>query len=224
MTKLSAQIIAGILILFAVIFIVQRIKINKFDNIRQLQAVELSTLKDSVLTITTKNGQLVSKVQSVEVENGNLKESLEIAGFDIKELKQENVKWRKINNALKIEMQSTGSVSTGVADTIRIETNAEGKTDTIYYSRVSNWSNDYMSLFNGKVEKGNLLFDYRYYNKFEILQTVTRKGTIVSVKFEDPKSKTISANSITVSHKTKWYQKWWFWGAAGLTGGILIAK
>jgi IS1 family transposase len=221
MTKLSAQIIAGIVLLFLITFFVQRIKINKLDNQRQLQNVELSTLKDSVETFVSKTGELVSKIQSVEIEKKNLKESLKIAGFDIKELKQENVKWRKINNALKIEMQSTGSVSTGVADTIRIETNAEGKTDTIYYSRVSNWSNDYMSLFNGKVEKGNLLFDYRYYNKFEILQTVTRKGTIVSVKFEDPKSKTISANSITVPKKKS---KWWLWTAVGTIAGVLIAK
>ena len=78
MTKLSAQIIAGILILFAVIFIVQRIKINKLDNQRQLQNVELSTLKDSVETFVSKTGELVSKIQSVEIEKKNLKESLKI--------------------------------------------------------------------------------------------------------------------------------------------------
>ena len=52
----------------------------------------------------------------------------------------------------------------------------------------------------------------------------TRKQPIVTVQLDDPYAKIVTANSITVPYKTKWYEKPWVWGLAGLTSGYLISK
>jgi hypothetical protein len=209
-----------VLIAAAIIYIlVLNIKVNRLSADKQLQAVELSTLKDSVLVYKSKSGELTYKLTSVEIEKGNLKESLEIAGFDIKALRAKDIEWRKITNALKVELAAAGHGQTTVTDTFRIE-----KTDTIYYSRVDDWTNNYLSLFNSKIEKNRLNFDYSYRTGISILQTQNRKATIVSVSLTDPNAAIVSANSITIVPKKTIWQKWWLWAAVGLTGGILIAK
>ena len=113
------------LILFAIAIILithLAIQNRKYKDSKQLQSVELATLKDSVSIYKTKTGQMVAKITSVEVEKRNLKESLEIAGFNIKELKQQNVKWRKITSALRLELEATGSGETAAVDTFFIKT------------------------------------------------------------------------------------------------------
>jgi hypothetical protein len=207
-------------IITAIIYIlVLNIKVNRLSDDKQLQAVELSTLKDSVSVYKSKSGELTYKLTSVEIEKDNLKKSLDIAGFDIKALRAKDIEWRKITNALKVELAAAGHGETHVTDTFRIV-----NTDTIYYSKVNDWTNSYLSLFNSKIEKNRLNFDYSYRTGISILQTQNRKATIVSVSLTDPNAAIVTANSITIVPKKTIWQKWWLWAAVGLTGGILIAK
>lgn len=204
----------------AIIYIlVLNAKINKIQNENQIQAVELSTLQDSVKVHKSKAGELSFKLNSVNIEKNNLKESLSIAGHDIKKLKDDNIKWRKLNNVLRLELSTAGNVETTVYDTFRIET-----TDTIYYSSVSDWSNNHLSIMNAKIETKKLFFDYTYQTGIDIFQEPTRKGTIVTVKLTDTNAKITTANSITVIPKKRIWQKWWLWTTIGAAGGIFIAK
>lgn len=218
--RTTVEIIIGLLLVGAITFFYFSMESAR-DKV-QLRDVELSTLKDSVEMIEMKNGELVAKIESVEIEKDNLRESLEIAGFDIKELRAQGVKWRKVTNALKLELQAAGSVQTSVTDTFRMSIEVPG--DTVWYSTFNNWSNDYMSIYNGEIFDKNLKFDYDYKVGIKIIQAPKRKSTLITVKLTDINARITSANSITVKHKTKWYQKWWLWGSAGLVGGVIIAK
>jgi hypothetical protein len=218
--KYWLAIVAVAFILTTFVYIgIQHRKLHKIQDVAQLQAVELSTLQDSVSVYKNKSGELTYKLTSVEIEKGNLKKSLELAGFDIRELRADNIKWRNLNNALKLELQAAGQVVTTVRDTFRIE-----NTDTIYYSKVDNWTNGYLSLFNAKVETKKLFFDYRYKVGLDIFQEPKKNSTLVTVKLTDPNASVTTANSITVTHKKKIWERGWLWAAIGLTGGILIAK
>ena len=215
------SIVIGIVILaLTVLLVVEKIKANKLSDAVQLRNVELSTLKDSVLSVVTKNGQLISKVQSVEVDKGNLKDALEIAGFDIKELRKDNIKKNNIILAMKAQLEATGSITTTVHDTFKVV-----DTDTIYYTTVNDWTDSKLSLFGGTIENKKLNFDsYNFKVGFKFFITKERNKSIVSVKFPDENVKLTTANSINVPHKTKWYGKWWVHDLIGLTAGILIMK
>jgi hypothetical protein len=219
-TKVSLALIAILLVVVGVLYIL--LERNK-DRI-QLKNVELSTLQDSVAVYQSKNGDLSFKLASVVIDKGNLKESLNIAGFDIKELKAQNIKWRRVTNALKLELKAVGSVETGVTDTFYVNTEVPGKIDTVWYSTIADWSNDYLSIYNGKIIQKKLNFDYNYKVGINLIQTTKRKSIIVTAKLTDPNASITTANSITVKHKTNWYQKWWLWSSAGLIGGAFLAK
>ena len=147
-----------LIIVFGITFLIQRNKINKLDDANQLKNVELSTMKDSILNVVTKNGQLMSKVQSVEVEKKNLKEALDIAGFNVKELRKDNIKKNSLILAMKAELEATGSIETTVHDTFKIV-----NTDTIYYTKVNDWTDNKLSLFGGTIENKKLNFEsYNY--------------------------------------------------------------
>jgi len=212
--------IIGLIVIFGIIFFIQRGKINSLNSDNQLKNVELSTLKDSVLNVVTKNGQLISKITSVEVDKRNLKDALEIAGFDKKTLKDENIKLKNITFALRAQLEAVGSISTPVKDTFKIV-----ETDTIYYTKVNDWTDNKLSIFGGTIENNNLNFErYNFKVGFDFFITEERNKSIVSVKFPDTNVKLITANSIIVPHKTKWYGKWWVHDLIGLTAGILITK
>jgi hypothetical protein len=198
---------------------IQHRRINHLSDTNQLQSVELSVLNDSVFVYQNKAGELTYKLSVVEVEHSNLKESLDKAGFEIKKLKENDINWRKVNAALKLELEAAGHGETTVTDTFRIE-----KTDTVYFQKVDDWSNNYLSLWNAKIETGKLFFDYRYKTGVSIIPETKRRETIVNVFLTDPNASITTANSITVKHKTRWYEKPWLWGLAGLGTGILISK
>jgi hypothetical protein len=204
-------------IALAGLFFWQNKQIRNYKDTAQLQAVELSTLKDSVKTIQQKNGELSFQIQSVEVEKRNLKESLELAGFEIKGLKEKEIRWRKINSVLKAELESKGSGQTEI-----IKTEIITETDTIIQGNFA-WNNKYLNL-SGDIEKNLISFDYRYNTPINIFTSEKKKETIITVSLADPNASIISASSITVSHKRKWYEKPWVWGIAGITTGILISK
>lgn len=198
---------------------IQHRKIEKLSDANQLQAVELSTLKDTVAVFISNDSLLTYKLSSVEIEKGNLKKSLELMDIDRKILKNRDIEWRKITAALRMELAASGHGQTTVTDTFRIE-----KTDTVYFSKVEDWSNNYLSIFDGEIANRKLSFDYRYQTGISIITTPERKQTVVNVFLTDPKAEITSANSITISNRKKWYEKQWLWGLAGLGTGILISK
>jgi len=222
MKRTTIEIIAGLIFATVILFFYFSAEADR-DRI-ELKNVELSTLKDSVTMTETKNGELVAKVSSVEIEKENLKKSMEIAGFDIKELRDQNIEWRKVTNALRVELQAAGSAQTEVTDTFYVKIDVPGKIDTVWYSVLDDWSNDYLSIYNGKIVEKRLDFDYNYKVGMDIIQSHKRKSTIVTISLTDPYARITTANSITVENKTKWYRKWWAWGAIGFVGGVFIAK
>lgn len=213
----------GLIVLFLIVFFIQKGVITKLVKENQLQNVELSTMKDSVLHVVTKNGLLIDKIESVEVDRKNLKDALEIAGFDKKELKDQNIKLRNLNFALKGELQAMGTVTTTIHDTMEIV-----NTDTIYYTKVDDWTDNRLSLYGGTIRDNELNFEkYTFEAGFNFFLSKERNKSIVTVKFRDNDDgaiKLTTANSITINNKLKWYEKPWLWGLAGLGTGILIAK
>lgn len=198
---------------------IQHRKINRMQTENQLQALELSILNDSVTVYKSKTGELTYKLTSVEIEKGNLKKSLELIGIDKKILKERDIAWRQITAALRAELEAKGTGQTTLTDTFRIE-----KTDTIYYTRVNDWSNGNLSLFNSKIENSKLSFDYRYKTGIDFFTTNTRKKTTVSVILTDPNAEITTASSITVPHKKKWFERPAIWAIAGFGAGVLIVK
>lgn len=198
---------------------IQHRRINHWQQTSQLQAVELSTLKDSVLVYRDKAGELTYKLSVVEVSHSNLKSSLEVAGFEIQKLKEKDIAWRKVTNALRMQLTTAGTGQSTVIDTFRIE-----KTDTVYYSKIEPWSNNHLSLFNSKIENSKLFFDYQYQTGISVLQETKRKKTIVTVMLTDPNASITTANSITVKQERKWFQKPWLWCVAGFGLGVLVFR
>lgn len=214
-------VIEILVIVLAGTFFWQNRQIRKYKDTVQVQAVEFSSLNDSVLTLKTKTGQLYSKISSIEVDQRNLKDALELAGVDIQTLREQNVRWRKITNALKLELQAARSGETATIDTFYIENTT---TDTVWYTRVDNWTNDYLSLYNARVQNKRLTFDYKYNVGINLIIEGTRKVPVVTATLADPNANITHGNSISVPHKTKWYERPLIWAAAGLAGGYFIAK
>lgn len=208
----------AVIAIIVIVLLIQYRGKQRLERLAQLQAVELSTLKDSVLVYQTKNGDLVYKLRAEEVEKRNLKDALGIAGYDIKQLKEQDVKWRKLVGVLKLELESAGQGQANVVDTFRIV-----ELDTIYYQVVDPWTNNYLSLFNTTIENKKMDFSYRYNVDLDIFPTKERNKTIVTVKVNDPNAEIITGSSIIVDHKKRFYERPIVWGIAGLiTGGLLI--
>jgi len=213
----------GVIIIFAIVFFVQKYKITKLIEKNQLQNVEISTMKDAVLTVVAKNGVLINKIESIEVDKRNLKDALEIAGFDKQELKDENIKLKNLNLALKAQIEATGNITTTIHDTMKIV-----NTDTLYYTKVDDWTDNRLSLYGGTISNNELNFTkYTFKAGFDFFLSKERNKSIVTVKFDNNKDgaiKLTTANSITIINKKKWYEKPWVWGLAGIGTGILITK
>lgn len=211
-------IISAILIAATFLYIGwQHRKINRLTDQNQLQAVQIAVLNDSISVYKDKNGELNYRLSAVQVSHDNLKESLEIAGWNIKQLKAKDIEWRKITNALKLKLESVGSGTAAIHDTILVA----GRDSII--SNYFDWSNNYLSL-NGVVDIDKVTFDYYYRTSIDIVQHRNRKGTMVTVSLADPNAAIVGGNNITLKNEKRWWEKPWLWGLAGLTAGILISK
>lgn len=208
----------GIIFLGVVIFAQHReIRNLRFEN--QIQAVELSFKENEILIFETKNGDLVNKLNSVEVDRKNLKTGLEAAEIDIKKLKEMNINYKNIIATLSLKIESLGTGQTTISDTFKIV-----ETDTIYFQKVQDWGNGYLSLFNAQIEKGQFDFNYKYSTGINIFQENRKKDVVVTVQLLDPNASIISGNSITISNKKKFYEKPIVCCVAGFLGGYLITK
>lgn len=207
-------------IVLVTLFFIQQRKLKSFKRQSQLQGIELSILKDSVNVIRNKNGELSYQVQSVEIEKQDLKDALEIAGYDIQSLKEREIQYRKINSILKAQLEATGQGNTIIRDTIRVI----NEKDTINYQVMAPWSNGFLSLFDATIEFRNLDFSYRYETGINVIQEHKKKQTLITISLTDPNASITSAASFNVMHHKKWYEKPWIWGLAGVATGIIIAN
>jgi len=205
-------IIAGIILVVGLIAF-QQFRVETLKNKTQLQAIEISVLNDSVIVYKDKAGQLTFKINSVNIERDNLRESLDIAGMDITELKRRDINWRKINSALQTDLEVSGKGNTVLRDTI-----FKNSVDTVPASKFS-WSNKYLSL-SGKVINNDMTFNYQYKTSLDVIQS----KNIISIYMSDPSATIISGNQFTVKSSKKWYNRPLTWGLAGLVGGYFIAK
>jgi hypothetical protein len=211
-------IISVILIAATFVYIgIQHRKIERLADQNQLQSVQIAVLNDSVQVYKDKNGELNYRLSVVEVSHNNLKESLEIAGWNLKQLKAKDIEWRNITNALKLRLETVGSGQAAIHDTILIA----GRDSII--SNYFDWSNNYLTL-NGTVDIDQVSFEYYYRTSIDIIQHQKRNGTMVTVSLSDPNAAITSGNNIFLKQGKRWWEKPWLWGLAGLTTGILISK
>jgi len=211
------KLILAVSLLLAVILI-QNCSKQQLKNKNQLQAVELASIKDTVESFRNKNEELVTKVLSTTVTANNRKKALEEAGFEIDKLKQDNVKWRDVNLALKMKLDAAGSGTITLHDTIPVYI----KGDTIQ-AKVGKWNNDYLFLWPYLV--GNKLnFKYTYQTNINLLQEQKGKSYVITAKLSDPNASIMTGNSITIVPKKRWWDKWYVYGAVGVAGGVLLVK
>ena len=205
--------VIGLVVATLAIYFYQNRKIAKLSDTNQLQAIEIAVLNDTVKVYKDKTGALTFKINSVNVERDNLKESLDIAGMDLKELKRRDINWRKITSALQTDLEVAGQGTTTLRDTI-----FKNSVDTVPASEFA-WSNRYLSL-SGKIVKSDMTFNYQYKTSLDVIQS----KNIISIYMSDPNATIISGNQFTVTTSKKWYTKPWVWGLAGMVGGFFIAK
>lgn len=182
----------------------------------QLQAVELATIKDTVLTYKNKAGELTFKFNSIQVTSNNTKKALVEAGFEINGLKQDNIKWRDLTLALKMKLEASGGGTITLHDTIPV------KGDSIP-AKVGKWNNEHLWLW--PYLTGNKLdFKYKYQTGIELFQEQKGKSYVITAKLSDLNATIVTGNSITIVPKKHWYTSPIVWGAVGLVGGFFIAK
>lgn len=208
--------IAGGLLLI-LLFGLKQCQLNKERDKNQIANVQLSALNDSVVQYKSKNGDLTAKIGSVQVESDNRKEALDAAGFELKDLRARDIKWREINFALKAQLQAQGSGQTTLTDTLLIS-----KTDTIRQANFD-WNNRFLFL-SGFIKGKDMQFDYTYKTSIDLISEKKGKSYIVSAYLGDKNASITTANSITIVPKKKWWDKWYFYTGAGLVGGYFIAK
>lgn len=205
-------VIAGLLFLL----MLGKCNNNKLQKENELKTIELSTLNDSVETVVGKNGDLTFKLSSVVVEASNNRKALEAAGFEIQKLKEKEVEWRKVNFALQAQIQAIGNGQTILHDTTIVN-----RTDTV---KSANFTvNEKHLYFAASIVNKDVKYNYKYSTGIDIVNTpVGKNKNIVNVYLTDPQAKITSANSITITHKTRWYEKPWIWGLAGFAGGYYL--
>jgi hypothetical protein len=212
MSKYSTM---SIILIFGIVFLFKQCEISKLRDSSQLAQVELSSLKDSVETVVAKNGNLTFKIMSTQLESDNAKKALELAGFEIKDLKSRNIKYRDINIALKAQLSASGSGQIALRDTVYIPI----KGDSVF-AKVGSWDNGFLSL-KPELIGNKLNFDYNYRVGIKI---IGEDSKTISIALTDPRAKITSANSIIIKPRRPFWDKWYIYGAAGLISGYFLFK
>lgn len=203
-------------VFFSIFILIQNHKIHKLDNLSQIQSIELLTLKDSVQVVKSKNGELTYKVTAAEIEKGNLKESLDKLGYNLKDFKNREIKWRDINHALELKLVSQGTGTTILHDTLIIH----GK-DTVSGSTYD-WNNKFLFI-NGQIVAKKMDINYRYETDMKLIDTKQGNSTVVSVYTTDTNVVISNIKPLIITHKKHIWEKPWITIPIGiLVGGILI--
>jgi|LSQX01.3.fsa_nt_gb hypothetical protein len=180
----------------------------------QFQSAELVSAKNEVLELTTKNGQLYYEMETVQVEKTNMKKALDILGLENSELKKMNIQAKNTIAALEIIIEHSSTGQTTVVDTLYIE-----NTDTVYYQKVNPFNDGNLSLYNGRVVRGDLSFDYTYNLALQQIIHKRKKDVIITIVTDSPNAKIIAGKSLTIKSFKKWYEQQWLWGVIRLHKG-----
>jgi hypothetical protein len=213
---------AVILLLLSLIGILfyYKFQTRKFQEISQVQAVKLSTLQDSVKVIKQKNGELSYKIEAVEVDKRNLRQALEIAGFEIKDLKEKEIKYKNLIAVLELTIQGFGKGQSEVRDTIYIT-----EKDTVYVQLIRDWSDSRLNLFDMRIIDNQFTFGYTYtIHDLGMFVEEKKDSWIVTAAPKQPGVKIVSGNSIVIVDKKGFFERPIVWAIAGFTGGILITR
>jgi hypothetical protein len=204
-------------IFFLILIGIKQCQLNKERDKNQIANVQLSALNDSVAQYKSQNGDLTAKIISVTVESDNRKKALEEAGFELKELRARDIKWRDAVFALKAQIQAQGNGQTTLRDTLIIS-----KTDTLKRANFD-WNNRFLFL-SGSITGKDMQFKYAYKTSIDLLSEKKGKSYVVSAYLSDPQATITTANSITIVPE----KKWWGWDVlkvgAGFGLGVFIAK
>ena len=212
----TAIIIAFGLIVAALIILV--IKFDRLTKKSQVQAVELMNANDSVTTYRTKTGQLYFEINAVTVEKNALKNSLEVSGFTIRELRAMDVKWRDIVSTLKAELAMSGRDTIFLHDTTYVTVGGATLAGKAY-----KWTNNYLSL-SGLIRDKFMVTDYKYLTGMSFITEKKGKTTKVTATLADPQARITTGSQIIIEHKIRWYEKPWLWGLAGIGLGVYLGK
>ena len=175
--------------------------------------------KDSAQTYKTRAGEAYFTINAVQVESNALKQSLQAAGFELSGLRQKDIKWRDLVGILTAKIESFGSGSTAGRDTLWVT-----KTDTVYGKKYNDWNNGNLFLYGLYADKDSLHHKYRYQTGISLFPEKQGKTTKVTATLTDTHAVITTGYSIIVDNKTKWYEKPWLWGLAGVTGGYFLFK
>ncbi len=194
----------------------------------------LSISKDSVKYLRGKNGELVNRVLSVELDNKSLKEQGELLGISNKELK------KKIGSQGVLIAYYKGAIETSGKGT------SKGKDTTIYITTSSDTSrkinakkfsfnNGYLKLnqiYNPLTDSLSTNYDYKV--DFELLNYrsgrkflfLGKRELIADVRLSDPNAKMTDVKSVVIKPPPKkWYQTNLFkYGVGFLTGSYLMSR
>lgn len=192
--------------------------VRQLKTTTQVLEVEVSTMKDSVKVHKSKSDELTFKLTSTEVDKTNLKKSLEIAGYDIKNWKTREIDWRNTEFILRAEIKAFGKGVIILHDTIV----TPPKVDTVV-AQVGKWDNKHLFLTPLVINK-NIEFDYLYQTGITIVPTTKRGSTTVNISLTDPKAVITSASSMIITKRKRWYEKGWLWGVIGFVTGVLIVN
>jgi hypothetical protein len=189
-----------------------------------LKDIKLSVLQDTVSVFRSRNGDLTFQLSAVNVQlasitltSAYLKNSLEEAGWNVNQLKQRNIEWKKTVDALQAKIDAFGSGTITLHDTIYA-----GSKETF---KVGDWSDRFLTL-HPKISGNEMQFTYGYQTGIDFITTRSKKATIVSVYLTDPvdKSKGNPNASITSANSLSFVDKppWWGWKYIEFGGGLVL--
>jgi hypothetical protein len=219
--KIKLLIVILVLILLSLLGWQQR-RLNSLKKSGQLDKVKLSMLQDSVSVLKDKNQNLTFKIQSVEVSESNARKALEASGFEIKDLRAREIKWRDLSYTLQAKIVALGKGTIILRDSI-----TPGRVDLIPV-KTGSWNDDYLSLTPILIAD-SLTFTYRYETGIRLLADKHNTVSAYLVNPRNPKEPNpyatiTTANSITFTPTRHWYTNKWLYLGAGIVGGIWIAK
>jgi hypothetical protein len=214
--KWHISLMIAIISVMIYLFIDNKIDDTQYNKIISQQAVDLALLKDSTKVLRSDKGLLYSQINSVKIESNTLKEALVKSGFEIRDLRDKGIKWRDLADFYKAKLETSGSGSTVIIDTVYIS----GK-DTIRAKKFD-WFNKYLTL-GGLIKKDSVGIKYNYKTELFYTHEVTSKTTKVTMWLGDPNAVITTGTQITIQNKKSWIRPW-MWGVAGLIGGHFLLK
>jgi hypothetical protein len=222
MTKKIKLLIALLVLILLSLLGWQQLRLNSLQKSGQLDRVKLSMFQDSVSVLKDKNQNLTFKIQSVEVDASSARKALEASGFEIKDLRTREIKWRDLSFTLQAKIVALGKGTIILRDSI-----TPGRVDMIPV-KTGRWQDDYLTLTPILIDD-SLTFTYRYQTGIRLL--VDKKNTVSAYlvnprnpKEPNPFASITTANSITFTPERHWYTNKWIYLGAGIVGGIILSK